>query len=121
MNLDIQYASAINYPTPHSYFSVGNTRDIFHTWFNFILREEEIPRTITMAHQVIEQLVPPDYARTICDLSMQLAARGVSVLCPSGDAGVGRGDCKILDEFGNEQVQFQSTFPASCTWEYTSI
>ncbi|KAH9037796.1 subtilisin-like protein [Lactarius pseudohatsudake] len=54
---------------------------------------------------------PLDHARTLCDLFMQLGARGVSALIASGDYGVGEGDC-MTD--GN--VRFRPTFPASCPW-----
>jgi tripeptidyl-peptidase-1 len=43
-------------------------------------------------------------------IGTELGLRGSSVLVASGDAGVGRGDCK--DDDGNDR--FCTTFPASC-------
>ncbi|KAF8266324.1 subtilisin-like protein [Lactarius quietus] len=120
MNIDVQYASAMSYPTPQLYFNLGKadnpTDDSFLTFLQFILDKPYIPQTITMTYFVVEQLVPPDYATTVCGLFAELAMRGASVLCPSGNSGVGRGDCMEYDKYGREQVQFRPTFPASCPY-----
>ncbi|KAF8268126.1 peptidase S8/S53 domain-containing protein [Lactarius quietus] len=116
MNLDVQYATAMSYPISQLYYSISSTSDPFVTWFDYILTKPDIPQTISMTYLVVEQTVPPDYAKTVCDLFMQLGARGVSVLCPSGNSGVGDGDCIVTDSFGNAHVQFRPTFPASCPY-----
>ncbi|KAH9055378.1 subtilisin-like protein [Lactarius vividus] len=95
-SVDIQYTSGMAYPTPIVYYSVGTgpegvDDDTSYAWY--------------------EAVLPPDYARTLCDLFMQLGARGVSVLVASGDDGVGQGDCMT-----NDNVRFRPMFPASCPW-----
>ncbi|KAF8268123.1 subtilisin-like protein [Lactarius quietus] len=114
MNLDVQYATAMSYPTSQLYYSISSTSDTFVTWFGYILKESHIPQTISTTYGVVEQIVPPDYAKSVCDLFAQLGARGVSVLYPTGNSGVGDGDCKVEDSSGNVHVQFRPTFPASC-------
>ncbi|KAF8268124.1 subtilisin-like protein [Lactarius quietus] len=111
MNLDVQYAAAMSYPTPQLYFS---TSDTFLIWFNYIQEEPKIPQTISLTYFVVEKFVPPGYAVAVCELFAQLAARGVSVLCPSGNSGVGEGDCRGYNKYGNVEVEFRPTFPASC-------
>ncbi|KAF8268743.1 peptidase S8/S53 domain-containing protein [Lactarius quietus] len=75
-----------------------------------------MPQTISATYNVMEQNVPPDYAKSVCDLFLQLSARGASVLFPSGNYGVGKGDCKVKDVSGNDHVKFRPTFPASCPY-----
>ncbi|KAF8268737.1 peptidase S8/S53 domain-containing protein [Lactarius quietus] len=114
MNLNVQYASAMSYPTSQLYFSISGTGDAFFAWLYYILAKSFIPQTISITYFAVEQTVSPDYAKTVCDYLTELASRGVSVLCPSGNSGVGDGDCMGFDKFGNPQVQFRPTFPASC-------
>lgn len=62
----------------------------------------------------LEEDVPLDYARSVCNMYAQLTARGVSVLHSSGDWGVGLG---VPDSSGLGCVQvskFRAIFPASC-------
>ncbi|KAF8268122.1 subtilisin-like protein [Lactarius quietus] len=113
-NLDVQYATAMSYPTPQLYYSISSTSDPFVTWFGYILKQKHIPQTISTTYGVAEQIVPLDYALGVCLLFAQLAARGVSVLYPSGNFGVGKGDCKVKDGSGNDHVEFRPTFPATC-------
>ncbi|KAF8268740.1 peptidase S8/S53 domain-containing protein [Lactarius quietus] len=114
MNLDVQYLAAMSYPISQIFYSLANAGDPFISWFSFIYKKPYIPHTISMTYFVVEQTVPPDYANAVCNLFLQLAARGVTVLCPSGNSGVGKGDCRVHDIFGNSQVKFRPTFPASC-------
>ncbi|KAH9172287.1 hypothetical protein EDB89DRAFT_2168783 [Lactarius sanguifluus] len=58
-----------------------------------------------------EKNVPEEYARVVCILYAQLGARGVTVLYPSGNDGVGK-DCE--EEDGS--VWFVPEFPASCPY-----
>ncbi|KAI0247094.1 subtilisin-like protein [Lactifluus subvellereus] len=124
-NLDTQYAESISFPTPNIYYSTGsappfkpdsfspsNMNEPYLDWLNFILGEKTIPQTISTSFGDDEQTVPPDYARTVCDLFGQLGARGVSVLFSSGDSGVGGGSCLTNDD--TNQVKFIPMFPASC-------
>ncbi|KAI9444513.1 peptidase S8/S53 domain-containing protein [Lactarius indigo] len=124
-NLDIQYAEAIAFPTPSTYWSTGgsppfipdsntpaNTSEPYLDWLNFVLAGTSIPQTISTSYGDDEQTVPKDYATTVCNLFAQLGSRGSTVLFSSGDFGVGEGDCTTND--GTNRVQFDPAFPASC-------
>ena len=117
-NLDIQYAEAMAYPTPHIYYSTGGspqTADPYIKWLKYMLRQPSIPQTISTSYGGYEYNFPPGYAVSVCKLFLQLGARGVSVLFSSGDSGVGKGDCMIKDSSGNTHVRFLPIFPATCT------
>jgi tripeptidyl-peptidase-1 len=120
---DIQYATAMAFPTPLIFYNVAGiimigpnnvpvTGDMYLEWFDHILRERNIPQTISISFSREELLVPRDYARVLCILFAELGVRGSSVLVASGDHGVGRGGC------ANEEgiVRFRPEFPSSCPW-----
>ncbi|KAH8984632.1 subtilisin-like protein [Lactarius akahatsu] len=121
-SLDIQYAEAMAYPTPHIYYSTGGTEksltdDPYIRWLDYLLDEDNvnIPQTISTSYGGYEHFAPLEYATEVCDLFSQLGARGVSVLFASGDWGVGGGDCLVQSSSGNTYYQFLPVFPASCT------
>ncbi|KAF8263830.1 subtilisin-like protein [Lactarius quietus] len=127
-NLDMQYAQGIAWPTPHVYYSVGglaaeftpdshspeNVNEPFLDWLKYMLDLKKVPQTITNSYAESEQTVPPDYAKSVCDLFMQLGTRGSSLLVSSGNFGVGAGDCKKND--GSNTVEFQPHFPSTCPY-----
>ncbi|KAH9168797.1 subtilisin-like protein [Lactarius sanguifluus] len=115
-SVDVQYTSGMAYPTPIVYYSVGDgPGDAYLAWLDYMLNlQTGIPQTISISYANYEADYPPDYARAVCDLFMQLGARGVSVLIASGDFGVGEGHCMT-----NGKVRFRPTFPASCPWVTT--
>ncbi|KAF8266337.1 peptidase S8/S53 domain-containing protein [Lactarius quietus] len=83
-NLNIEYASAMAYPTPNVYFSVGRAwEDPYIAWLHNMLNLLIVPQTI---------------------VATALSARGVSVLFSSGNLGVGPDDCTVTDSFGNVYV-----------------
>ncbi|KAJ6485625.1 peptidase S8/S53 domain-containing protein [Mycena sanguinolenta] len=129
-NLDIQFAEAISFPTPNIYYSTGgsppfqadsftpsNTNEPYLDWLNFILNSSTIPQTFSTSYGDDEQTVPEDYAVSVCNLFMQLGARGSSIMFSSGDEGVGGGNCQTND--GTNKVIFQPAFPASCPFVTT--
>ncbi|KAH9029799.1 subtilisin-like protein [Lactarius deliciosus] len=122
-SIDVQYASAMAYPTPIIFYSIGGTEkwskdgseplpgDADSESLNYLLQKTDIPQTISISYGSEERDVPREYARVVCVLYAQLGARGVSVLFPTGDDGVGD-DCD--DELGD--VRFIIEFPASCPY-----
>ncbi len=76
------------------------------------LNETVLPQTLSTSYGEEEQSVPPEYAFKICNLFMQLGARGVSVLFSSGDSGPGDTCSRISDD----KPYFQPTFPAGCPY-----
>ncbi|KAI9447492.1 subtilisin-like protein, partial [Lactarius indigo] len=118
-NMNVQYTSAIAYPTPHIFYSTGGSAtlgDPFINWLDYVLAQESIPQTITTSYSVFEFLVPADYAIHVCNLFSRLGVRGSSVLFSSGNDGVGRGSCQFKDSSGNEHKWFLPTFPSTCPW-----
>ncbi|KAF8266398.1 peptidase S8/S53 domain-containing protein [Lactarius quietus] len=122
-SVDIQYSSAIAYPTPQIFYSTGGPiewtpsglpalGDSYLAWLKYLLDEPYIPPTIGISYANPETTVPLIYATVVCNIFAQLGLRGVSVLAATGDFGVGRGDCR--DNSGN--VRFVTSFPASCPW-----
>ncbi|KXH38557.1 tripeptidyl-peptidase sed4 [Colletotrichum simmondsii] len=132
--LDIQYSMPFIQPMNVTYFSTGgrgpeigpdgkdkDPKDSAHEpWIEFLealLARETIPDVISISYTDDEQLIPQPYARRVCDLFMQVAARGVSVLVATGDggaAGIGSGDCISND--GKNATKFIPTFPVDCPW-----
>ncbi|KAH8984349.1 subtilisin-like protein [Lactarius akahatsu] len=122
-NLDIQYTSAMAYPTPIIFYSIGgtgkwvtNTGEPFSgdEWLEslgYLLEKTDIPQTISISYGIDERAVPREYTGVLCILFAQLGARGVSVLLPTGDDGVGK---NCMDDLGN--VRFAADFPASCPY-----
>ena len=121
-SISIQYASAMAYPTPLVFYSVGGDAewdhlgrildgDMYLEWFWALLSEQEIPQTIIIPYGHLEQNLPIDYAESVCRLFGQLSGRGITVLVSSGNDGVGDGDC--VNDIGN--TRFKPEFPSSCT------
>ncbi|KAH9053076.1 peptidase S8/S53 domain-containing protein [Lactarius vividus] len=120
-NLDMQYAQAIAYPTPHIFYSIGGkitwslddykpiAGDFFLMWMAYLIPKEKIPQTMSASYGLKEKDAPAEYARSVCDLFMQLGACGVSIIFASGDDGVGAGNCQ--DASG--KTQFIHMFPAT--------
>ncbi|KAH9040216.1 subtilisin-like protein [Lactarius hengduanensis] len=122
-NLNLQYTEAIAFPTPHIFYSTGGrisvnghdkepaSDDMWLQWVNYVLDLEDIPQTISTSYGDYETTLPPEYAKTLCDLYARLGARGASVIFSTGNDGVGKGDCLAKDGSG---VHFIPVFPASC-------
>ncbi|KAH9165153.1 subtilisin-like protein [Lactarius sanguifluus] len=117
-NVDVQYASAMAYPTPFGGSGKWVTKsgepfsgDWWLESLDYLLKKTVIPQTISISYGAYERYVPREYTRALCILFAQLGARGVSVLLSTGDDGVGK-NCK--DESGN--VRFANAFPASCPY-----
>ncbi|KAH9057222.1 subtilisin-like protein [Lactarius vividus] len=101
-SLNIQYTSAIAYPTTHIFYSTGGLAargDGFLNWLDYVLGLWSVPQTVSTPYGMPE-----------------LGVRGASVLFSSGNDGVGGGSCLSKDSFGNSRVQFLPTFPSTCPW-----
>ncbi|KAF8259523.1 subtilisin-like protein [Lactarius quietus] len=124
-NLDIQWSQAIAYPTPHIFYGGGSTMyavigtneplrkgDMWADWLDYLLETPVVPQTISISYGDPEKHLPLEYVTTLCDMFAQLGALGVSVLCASGDDGVGKGNCKVKDG----SVRFEPEWPSSCPY-----
>lgn len=128
-NLDLQYIQAVSAPIPVLEYSTGgrgpliptlnnefpNTNEPYLEFLTYVLNltDAELPQTLTTSYGEEEQSVPADFAYKVCNLFMQLGARGVSILFSSGDSGPG-GACKSNAD--NTTTEFQPNFPAGCPW-----
>ncbi|KAH9020559.1 subtilisin-like protein [Lactarius deliciosus] len=121
-SIDVQYASAMAYPTPIIFYITGGLGswsdsgeplpgDVYLESLEYLLKKSDIPQTISISYGTYEWNVPQEYAKALCILFAQLGARGVSVLFPTGDDGVGK---NCMDDSGN--VRFVAEFPASCPY-----
>ncbi|KAH8993828.1 subtilisin-like protein [Lactarius hatsudake] len=119
-NLNIQYTSAMAFPTPRIFYSTGGSdivgEDPFINWLDYALDLWSVPQTVSTPYGMPEYGIPPDYAIYLCNLYARLGARGASVLFASGNDGVGHGNCVFSDGSGNSRVQFIPTFPSTCPW-----
>ncbi|KAK6086380.1 tripeptidyl-peptidase sed4 [Seiridium cupressi] len=137
--LDTFYSIPFVEPLPVTYLSTGgrgqyvgsdgtdqsnSTSNFNEPWLDFLeallaLDDDTLPKVLSLSYTDDEQSTPQAYAIKVCDLFMQLAARGVSVLAASGDGGaygIGSGDCLVNSGPGKGQSRFLSSFPASCPY-----
>lgn len=79
------------------------------------LNDTDLPTVLSISYGEEEQSIPEDYARKVCNLFMQLGARGVSVIFASGDYGPGD-SCTTSNDTDESSTYFQPVFPATCPW-----
>ncbi|KAI0405629.1 tripeptidyl-peptidase [Xylaria palmicola] len=127
-NLDIQYILGVSAPIPILEYSVGgrgplvptvdepgpSTNEPYLEFLTYLLDQPDsaLPQTLSTSYGEEEQSVPADYALKVCNLFMQLGARGVSVLFSSGDSGPGDSCIRQSDR----AAYFQPTFPGACPY-----
>ncbi len=131
--LDIQTVLGITWPVPAVAYSTAGRppfqpdasestdgNEPYLTWLHYILKQSNIPQTISNSYADDEQTVPESYAKVVCSHFAQLGARGVSVFFGSGDGGVSGvqapGACKSNV---NGKKIFVPLFPASCPYVTT--
>ncbi|GKT50031.1 tripeptidyl-peptidase sed3 [Colletotrichum spaethianum] len=132
--LDIQYSMPFIQPMNVTYFSTGgrgpkigddgteldpseNTNEPWIEFLEALVTRETIPHVISISYTDDEQSIPLLYARRVCDLFMQVTARGVSVIIASGDggaAGAVGGSCVSND--GKNTTKFLPSFPVDCPY-----
>jgi tripeptidyl-peptidase I len=95
-----------------------NSNEPYLEFLTYILAQPDsaLPQVLSTSYGEEEQSVPREYATKVCDMLMQLGARGVSIVFSSGDSGPG-GSCIRMSD---RKPYFQSGFPAACPW-ITSI
>jgi len=83
-------------------------------WLEYLLgrSDADLPQTISVSYGEEEQSVPKEYAIRVCNMFMQLGARGVSVLFSSGDSGPGN----VCKRNTDNSTFFEPTFPAGCPY-----
>lgn len=91
-----------------------STNEPYLEFLTYLLDQDEgsLPQTLSTSYGEDEQSVPEEYALKICNLFMQLGARGVSVIFSSGDSGPG--DTCVRDS--DDAPYFQPTFPGACPY-----
>jgi tripeptidyl-peptidase-1 len=128
-NLDVQYVLGVSHPIPILEYSTGGRGPLVPTadqpsqpgsnepyleFLQYILAQPDaaLPQTLTTSYGEEEQSVPQEYALKVCQMFMQLGARGVSVLFSSGDSGPGNSCVRNTDN----ATFFNPTFPAGCPY-----
>ncbi|WPH01391.1 Hypothetical protein R9X50_00423600 [Acrodontium crateriforme] len=134
-NLDTQYVMGLSYPIKNIFYETAgeppfnpdasdsdNTNEPYLEWLNYMNGLSTVPLTVSSSYGDNEQTVPNDYANTVCNNFMKLAARGVSILASSGDGGVGGGQpSECVSNDGSNRELFLPTFPASCPYGVTAV
>ena len=152
-SLDVEYAMSLGHPTNVVYYITGGrgvklnpltgeARDVsdnepFLEFLDAMLAkpDSELPHVLSISYADDEPSVPRPYAIRVCDMFAALAARGVSVLVATGDAGAagtGHSQCVVgaggstshvhSHSYENSSLPsgqrktFISTFPGSCPY-----
>ncbi|KAF9373094.1 hypothetical protein CPB97_000811 [Podila verticillata] len=113
-NLDIQYTAGLATGVPTVFISSGQANmNGFINIANFLLQQATPPTVLSISYGFNENVVSTTEANKLCDIFMQLGARGTSILVASGDGGVGG------SRPSDTCTSFVPTFPASCPWVTT--
>ncbi|KZP20560.1 subtilisin-like protein [Athelia psychrophila] len=117
--LDVQFSVGMASNVPITFVSVGpadiETDQEF--WvamqdeINYLLTMESPPTTLTSSYGQNENTISHSMATTMCNLYMQLGARGVSVMFASGDGGVSGLQLRAC-----KGKPFMPTFPSTCPY-----
>lgn len=131
--LDAETILGMTWPQPAVSFSTGgsppfdpdlnsptDSNEPFLTWVNFVTSQEDLPQVISSSYGDDEQSIPKTYAERVCKSFAQLGARGISLLCSSGDSGLGGQDDSVcFSNHGKNTSTFLPAFPASCPYVTT--
>ncbi|KAH9036021.1 peptidase S8/S53 domain-containing protein [Lactarius deliciosus] len=135
VDLDVQFALGISFPTPGTFYSTGGRapyikdaltpnamNEPYGDWLDFVLAQHKIPQVISTSYGDDEQSVPMDYAHeALLNLVLYLLFPSLCDILKDGDGGVGDGDPDPATQTsfttnGKNQTKFLPYFPASCPY-----
>src|ERR1700761_3343975 len=95
-NLDIQYTIALSHPIKNHFYSTKGLGPVvpdldqpdpndgqnepYLEFFTWLLKQQDLPHTLTFSYGENEQSVPKSYANQVCDMIGHLGTRGVSII-----------------------------------------
>lgn len=117
--LDTQTALGLAWPAQGILYNLGgvfgpNAGEIYDPFVQFLqdlIHNETVPSVVSFSESMPENQVDDNYARSLCDMMMQVGTRGVTLLFSSGDNGP-QGD----QPTGTHKHIFEPEFPSSCSW-----
>jgi tripeptidyl-peptidase-1 len=117
--LDTQTALGLAWPAQGILYNLGgvfgpNKGEIYDPFVQFLqdlIHNDTVPSVVSFSESMPENQMNPEYAKSLCDMMMQVGTRGVTLLFSSGDNGP-QGD----QPTGTHKNIFEPEFPASCPW-----
>ncbi|GJJ06826.1 hypothetical protein Clacol_001022 [Clathrus columnatus] len=110
-NLNVQYTIGLVPEVPVEVFSVGDPDGIngLLDLLNFTLSQPTLPQVLLIPFSFDEDTIPVPILNSLCYGYLQLGARGISVIVPSGDGGT-------PGEENETCATFRPFFPSTCPY-----
>ncbi|KAJ6508106.1 family S53 protease [Mycena vulgaris] len=126
VSLDMEYTMGIATGVPVTFLAIGlpnatiaDFPSLLLDGFGMLLKDTNPPQVVSTSYGADESFFTPAIAESVCNLFMQLGARGVSLLFSSGDGGVQASTNTVGDNDVTCKA-FGPTFPSGCPY-VTSI
>ncbi|KAJ7726104.1 family S53 protease [Mycena metata] len=123
VSLDMEYVMGLATDVPVTFLGIGPataTPADFPTLlldgFGVLLNDTNPPQVVSTSYGADESFYTPAISESVCNLFMQLGARGVSLLFSSGDGGVQTGSSTGVGDNTATCKAFGPTFPSGCPW-----
>ncbi|KAJ7595347.1 family S53 protease-like protein [Mycena floridula] len=122
-DFDVEYAMALATGVPLTFLTIGPANatiadfaNLLLEGFSMLLDQENPPQVVSTSYGADEINYTPAIAEAVCNVFMQLGARGVSLLFASGDGGVQGSTFFEQDENTTQCTAFVPTFPSGCPY-----
>ncbi|KAJ7025641.1 family S53 protease [Mycena alexandri] len=123
VSLDMEYVMGLATDVPVTFLGIGPataTPADFPTLllegFGLLLNDTNPPQVVSTSYGADESFYSPAISESVCNLFMQLGARGVSLLFSSGDGGVQTSSSTGVGDNTATCKAFGPTFPSGCPW-----
>ncbi|KAJ6613214.1 family S53 protease-like protein [Mycena sp. CBHHK59/15] len=123
VSLDMEYTMGLATDVPVTFLSIGPANatpadfpTLLLEGFGLLLNDTNPPHVVSTSYGADESFYTPAVSETVCNLFMQLGARGVSLLFASGDGGVQTGNGASVGDNTATCKAFGPTFPSGCPY-----
>ncbi|KAF7368229.1 Family S53 protease [Mycena venus] len=123
VSLDMEYVMGLATDVPVTSLGIGPATptpadfpSLLLEGFGVLLNDTNPPQVVSTSYGADESFYTPAISESVCNLFMQLGARGVSLLFSSGDGGVQTGSSTGVGDNTATCKAFGPTFPSGCPW-----
>ncbi|KAJ7930918.1 family S53 protease [Mycena leptocephala] len=123
VSLDMEYTMGLATDVPVTFLGIGPATatpadfpSLLLEGFGVLLNDTNPPQVVSTSYGADESFYTPAVSEAVCNLFMQLGARGVSLLFSSGDGGVQTSNSAGVGDNTATCNAFGPTFPSGCPW-----